>query len=296
MLSLTDVTNSGLTGRGGAHFPLARKIAAVCRFPGPRTLIVNAVEFDPFSAKDWFIATQYPAEVARGVALAASLIDASSIRVVAPQQSLAALAAHFPSYQLLEAPGGLLGGEASALVNFVNTGKALPTKPLVHATDLGYLVSNIETLYQLNRLDEGFSVTSRAFVSVSEGKGDPNVYQLDRPTYLRELAHGPVLMDGHHGYWLSESDNPLLHSGSVHTPEQSVFHTTSYLLSSAATASAKQCGPCLFGLPAISAAWDNGDFAEVCRLAPLLLNRGGCHHPDGTIRMALSALGLLERQ
>jgi len=61
---------------------------------------------------------------------------------------------------------------------------------------------------------------------------------------------------------------------------------------------AGQCGPCVFGLPAIAA-----DFAEIAgcqageavyrrleeRLA-ILPGRGACRHPDGAVRFAVSAL------
>jgi NADH:ubiquinone oxidoreductase subunit F (NADH-binding) len=59
--------------------------------------------------------------------------------------------------------------------------------------------------------------------------------------------------------------------------------------------SARQCGPCTFGLPAIAA-----DFAELvrgggatgrlARRLPLLTGRGACAHPDGAARLADSAL------
>jgi NADH:ubiquinone oxidoreductase subunit F (NADH-binding) len=65
-----------------------------------------------------------------------------------------------------------------------------------------------------------------------------------------------------------------------------------------ADASAQQCGPCLFGLPAIAArvteiADPSGSRRAVGRL-PLLFDevegRGACHHPDGAVTMVRSAL------
>ena len=71
---------------------------------------------------------------------------------------------------------------------------------------------------------------------------------------------------------------------------------TAKVLAFLAAESARQCGPCMFGLPAIAA-----DFAELlrgggpatARLArrlPLLSGRGACAHPDGAARLATSAL------
>ncbi|MGG5257886.1 NADH-ubiquinone oxidoreductase-F iron-sulfur binding region domain-containing protein [Phycicoccus avicenniae] len=71
-------------------------------------------------------------------------------------------------------------------------------------------------------------------------------------------------------------------------------------LAYAAGESAGQCGPCMFGVPALSAAWDRlaarPDAAsrdEVRRHAGLLPGRGACRFPDGVARFAASALTVL---
>jgi NADH:ubiquinone oxidoreductase subunit F (NADH-binding) len=61
---------------------------------------------------------------------------------------------------------------------------------------------------------------------------------------------------------------------------------------------AGQCGPCLFGLPAVAADLDllvrgTGTRAvldQLRRRLGLLPGRGGCAHPDGTARLIASAL------
>ncbi len=70
----------------------------------------------------------------------------------------------------------------------------------------------------------------------------------------------------------------------------------------AAGESAGQCGPCMFGVPALAAAWHD---LLVHRPTParvdavrahggLLPNRGACRVPDGVARFAASALQALE--
>jgi NADH:ubiquinone oxidoreductase subunit F (NADH-binding) len=67
-----------------------------------------------------------------------------------------------------------------------------------------------------------------------------------------------------------------------------------------AAESAGQCGPCLNGLPRIAAAFtelsrpgpDRRCLADLERWSGLVAGRGACHHPDGTVRLVRSALGV----
>jgi NADH:ubiquinone oxidoreductase subunit F (NADH-binding) len=65
--------------------------------------------------------------------------------------------------------------------------------------------------------------------------------------------------------------------------------------------SARQCGPCMFGLPAVAGdlwvlAQGNGDqrgaLARLRRRLPLLPGRGACGHPDGFARLVHGALAV----
>lgn len=68
------------------------------------------------------------------------------------------------------------------------------------------------------------------------------------------------------------------------------------LLTYAAGESAGQCGPCMFGLPALAADWrallggDPAAYARVRGRAGLLAGRGACRFPDGIARFTASAL------
>ena len=58
-----------------------------------------------------------------------------------------------------------------------------------------------------------------------------------------------------------------------------------------AARSAGQCGPCVFGLPAVTEQLGRvlrGEPADVRR--PLSMVRGACAHPDGAVRFVGSAL------
>ena len=76
-------------------------------------------------------------------------------------------------------------------------------------------------------------------------------------------------------------------------PLELTSQITAYLVGE----SARKCGPCFNGLPALAAAVravtdGSGGVAEVERLTGLVSGRGACSHPDGTVRMvALDAFG-----
>ena len=65
------------------------------------------------------------------------------------------------------------------------------------------------------------------------------------------------------------------------------------ILDRMAAESARQCGPCIFGLPALADAVRRTargrDDGETQRISGLLAGRGACRHPDGAARMAMSA-------
>jgi NADH:ubiquinone oxidoreductase subunit F (NADH-binding) len=67
-----------------------------------------------------------------------------------------------------------------------------------------------------------------------------------------------------------------------------------------ASQSARQCGPCVFGLSAIADATQRlatrsaqaSDLDRIVRWSGQLVGRGACHHPDGAVGMLASALQL----
>ena len=68
----SEIEASGLTGRGGAAFAAWRKLDAVRRASGRPTVIVNAMEGEPASAKDHVLLTRAPHLVLDGAQLTAA--------------------------------------------------------------------------------------------------------------------------------------------------------------------------------------------------------------------------------
>ena len=72
---IAEVGRAGLTGRGGAGFPAAGKLAAVAAGRAP-VVIANGTEGEPASAKDKVLMARSPHLVLDGAVLAAELVGA----------------------------------------------------------------------------------------------------------------------------------------------------------------------------------------------------------------------------
>ena len=163
---IAEVGRAGLTGRGGAGFPAARKLAAVARqgaLPGGRVpvVIANGTEGEPASAKDKVLMAASPQLVLDGAALAAELTGASEAIIVvhrAVREIIDAAAAErrragFDRVRIKvrTAADRFTGGEATAVTHWIERGIATPTATPPRLAERGLggaptLVQNVETL------------------------------------------------------------------------------------------------------------------------------------------------------
>jgi len=74
---LAEIEASGLTGRGGAAFPTARKLAAVARASRP-VVVANGTEGEPASWKDKVLLAESPHLVIDGAVIAARIVGANN--------------------------------------------------------------------------------------------------------------------------------------------------------------------------------------------------------------------------
>jgi NADH:ubiquinone oxidoreductase subunit F (NADH-binding) len=161
---INAVQQAGLTGRGGAAFPVHRKLAIVAAAPGRTVIVANGAESEPASRKDALLLRAAPNLVLDGLQLAAEAIGASDAYLflhagISPEITRA-LAQRY-SYGLdrlavtiSEAPPRFLAGQESALVNRLAGGPAVPTFTPPRVTERGLggaptLVQNVETLAHL---------------------------------------------------------------------------------------------------------------------------------------------------
>jgi NADH:ubiquinone oxidoreductase subunit F (NADH-binding) len=240
--------------------------------------------------------------------------------------------------RLVSAPVRYVSGEETAAVHFINAGIALPTsippRPFERGIDgRPTLVQNVETLAHVALIarfgDEWFRSLGVGNASgttlVTVGGAVPQTVLIEIPLGLAladavNAAGGitsnsdAVLLGGYFGGWVESGiawglpldTEPLRQQGyslgcgviAVLPSGRCGVVETARILAYLAHESARQCGPCTFGLRAISASAGRiaglaaaaGDLEHIQRWAGLLPGRGACRHPDGAAGLLASAL------
>lgn len=240
-----------------------------------------------------------------------------------------------PSYELLTPPGRYVAGEESALVHWLDAKEALPqyrpTRPaLLRIGRRGVLVDNAETHANVALIARygadwfrSVGTTSQPGTVLASVTLPPHTVVVETPygTPIREILHvagvpfapTAVLLGGYGGTWLSGHhldrgfDNASLQGVGANVGAGVIVPISSSACGVAETAriadymareSARQCGPCAFGLPALAKDLEN---LRIGRDGPAALTRleercgtiegrGACRHPDGVIRMIRTAL------
>jgi NADH:ubiquinone oxidoreductase subunit F (NADH-binding) len=208
------VAASGLRGRGGAAFPLARKLAAVAAQPGEHVVLVNGEEGEPASVKDRWLLRTRPHLVIDGALLAARAVGARAVCVyvsdsaaaVSLDAAVAELGGGLPGGDL---PGGIsvrvfqvdpsyVAGEETAAVNAVNGKLAKPSDKPPRPFEEGIgglptLVSNAETIANLPALAAqaaaGETPSAGTFLLTLGGAvGRPGLYEVPFGVTIGEIT------------------------------------------------------------------------------------------------------------
>lgn len=332
---LAYVDASRLTGRGGAGFPFAAKLRSLA--DGPRHIVVNGSESEPASYKDRTLLRRAPHLVLDGALSVARVTGARRVTVAVHDAGAAASvraavrerrdARHV---RVRTIAGGFVSGEARAVVRGLSGGPALPPGRRTPSTASGVFVSNVETFAQLAILlrlgPHRFAETGTrqepgtTLLTLGGAVGRPGVVEIPIGTPLGIVlaaaqAAPPqgVIVGGYHGGWVAPVSQLRLSRAGVAAAGGSlgagvvlvVDHATCALGELArvsgwlAGESARQCGPCRFGLPALArdvAALAAGRRALSASFhhARAVAGRGACAHPDGVSRFVTSGLHLLQ--
>jgi NADH:ubiquinone oxidoreductase subunit F (NADH-binding) len=244
--------------------------------------------------------------------------------------------------RVVSAPARFISGQETAVVSRVDGGLALPRSvpPPVYQRGVGRrptLVNNVETLAHMALIARYGGAWFRGLgteaepgtmlFTVSGAVQRPGVLEapigvdLDQLLGIGQLTSPvhAVLIGGYHGTWIEYADGrhtlsdaslqsvgARLGAGVVVALPASTcgLVETSRVVTYLANESARQCGPCLNGLPAIAHALtglargrrDPSLPAQIETLSHLVEGRGACRHPDGTARMAGSALRVFQSE
>jgi NADH:ubiquinone oxidoreductase subunit F (NADH-binding) len=334
---------SGLRGRGGAGFPTGLKWRAVAdRSEGRAVVLVNGVEADPVSRKDRFLMGSRPHLVLDGAVIAAESVGAKHVIVAVNRGAAPARQALATAIQerreririeVIDVPSRYVAGEETALVQSVNGRPARPTVTPPRPFEKGVqgrptLVQNAETLAWVGLIARRGAAWFRSLgspsnpgavlITIDGSVPRPGVYELPASaTIMHALATAgcadpsvlqAVLAGGYFGTWVSPANElPVGDAGAgiiVALPPSSCGLTeTARIMSFLAGESARQCGPCFNGLPALASAIaqiaaGRARTADVERLRrwanQLSGHRGACHHPDGAINLLKSGLRAFE--
>ncbi|MFT8637512.1 MAG: NADH-ubiquinone oxidoreductase-F iron-sulfur binding region domain-containing protein [Pseudoclavibacter sp.] len=239
--------------------------------------------------------------------------------------------------RLVPAAGRYVGGEASAAAALVRGRRALPSDRRVPLATRGpggapTFLSNVETIAEIALVARFGGDWFRALgvdgtggirlVSITGDVRRPQVREVRSGVRLGDLIAlarpdrpAAAILGGLGGSWVradrwdvSYADAALAAIGArpgagvirVVGAGRCPLRLTSRILHRLAAESAGQCGPCVFGLPALAAAFDEvvrlGDasaaVARVDDLAGEVSGRGMCHHPDGAAALVRSTLGV----
>jgi NADH:ubiquinone oxidoreductase subunit F (NADH-binding) len=187
------IERSGLTGKGGAHFPTHRKVSFMQKQEsGEKCLIVNGGEHEPGSQKDRYLLETYPQTVIEGALILAHAVNANTIliavndsegkAILSMKSALVRIAAE--EYvtktgkriliRVIGVAESYLVGEESALIEALEGREALPRRRPPFPIEQGFhknptLVQNVETVGHLPFIVAAGSARYRALSAHDAG-------------------------------------------------------------------------------------------------------------------------------
>jgi len=234
-------------------------------------------------------------------------------------------------------PWRYVAGEESALMHWLNDHESLPQyrpqRPnVLEVAGHAALVENAETCANVGLIGRFGAAWFRgvgteaspgsALVSVTGAVERPTVVEIALGTPLRTVLAlagadprpRALLLGGYGGSWIPGDDLEVTYDNeslarlgatvgagvlAVLGHEGCGVVETERVVKWMANESARQCGPCAFGLPALGA--DLAQLSTGTREAKdalerldercgSIIGRGACHHPDGVVRLVRSAL------
>ena len=238
--------STALLGRGGAGFPLHRKVQSVLSSRGRPVVVVNIAEGEPASHKDTALLLTVPHLVLDGARLVADAVGAKQVHLVvrgdAPEVAAGVRRALDERratrdrrarlrWRVHATEESFVAGQSSAVLELLAGRPNLPTtswQPAAVAGHRGHptLLANTETFAQLALAASRGAGALRALGTPAEPgttlltvDGDspaPSVVEVEHGTpwreVLRDRVECPVLVGGYHGTWAAAG---ALHDATV---------------------------------------------------------------------------------
>ena len=202
---ITRLAASGLRGRGGGWFPAARKWMAVRAEGGSPLAVANGAEGEPGSIKDRHVMTTRPADVCRGLVLAARAVGAREAVIFLKRSFDAPAAALEQALRTTETDGlavsirrgddSYITGEETALLESLEGHRPWPRPKPPLPSAVGYqgrptLVQNVETLARVPSAiadPDAYGAGETTLVSVWGDVRRPGVHEVPLGTRLGDV-------------------------------------------------------------------------------------------------------------
>ncbi|MCW9047977.1 MAG: hypothetical protein OQK46_07850 [Gammaproteobacteria bacterium] len=207
---LESIYNSGLCGCGGSHIPLLKKWQAAIPFK-PEYLVVNGLEGEPYTYKDYFIMLHYPQLLIEGLAISCRLLEINEVYLIVNSayklayENLSKVVSE--NTNLLKNinihvlygpdPDLYIVGEETALLNYIEGKRGEPRlkPPYPHEKGLwnkSTIINNVETLSWIPLLlksPERFKNKHPKLVTLSGDVKLPGIYEVDMGDSLERIIH-----------------------------------------------------------------------------------------------------------
>lgn len=182
-MTLTEkIFNAGVVGAGGAGFPAHIKAKSKVEF-----VLANGAECEPLIHKDYELMLHFPKEIAGGFEL---LIENTSAKrgyfgiKEKNAKAISAIGKHLNGKTELTKLGDFYpSGDEFELV-YAATGRLIP--PAGIPLDIGCVVNNVETLYNISLADRNIPVTKK-FICVAGGVRKPSSFFVPVGTSFKDI-------------------------------------------------------------------------------------------------------------
>lgn len=265
---IDEIRKNCLVGRSGSCFNTADKWQAVMDARSQiKYVVANGAEGEPDTHKDYYILSHYADEVIKGIVLAMQTVGAMEGFLYLREsyherlhKKLAPILRGLPIKMITETPGGYRCGEETVLLQVIEKKRSEPRFKPPFPTQKGLwgyptLINNIETLYDVQMIDQGKYRKTR-FYSINGAVKHPGTYEAPEDVSIQDLlilsdnepkektfaqvgggASGEIVLDN--DYWSHKVTGAG--SVSVHTPEE----VPKKLLKWATFYQNESCGHCI---------------------------------------------------